>query len=44
MKESESYPASKRGRIDVEDGLQRQEKVVDDQDMDQSSEAEYMSD
>jgi len=44
MKESESYPALKRGRIDVEDGLQRQEKVVDDQDMDQSSEAEYMSD
>lgn len=32
------------GGIDVEDGLERQEKVVDDQDMDHSSEGEDMSD
>ncbi|KAG5537783.1 hypothetical protein RHGRI_025030 [Rhododendron griersonianum] len=44
LKESESYPASKRGTKDIEDGLERQEKVVDDQDMDHSSEGEYMSD
>ncbi|KAI8544508.1 hypothetical protein RHMOL_Rhmol08G0302600 [Rhododendron molle] len=44
LKESESYPASKMGTKDVEDGLERQEKVVDDQDMDHSSEGEYMSD
>ncbi|XP_052182429.1 protein PAF1 homolog [Diospyros lotus] len=45
LKEPESYPASKRMRTDMEDGLGRQHKIVQDQDMDQSSGGEYdMSD
>ncbi|PSS09766.1 hypothetical protein CEY00_Acc12681 [Actinidia chinensis var. chinensis] len=44
VKDPESYPAPKRARLDVEDGFGRRQRDAQDEDMDQSSGGEYMSD